>query len=218
MPFVVRMSKSEDEDFPVIAEKIEIPRGTNINWDTEIRFEDGIQGFITIDRRYIRLTHGRTIAESYEIALGRRLGFFQRPRNTEFAIYAYRQIITGCSVGGRFGFTDLEDEKRKEVATFWNFSLRVDEPEQLVKEAAVADNGKITTIYCSQALRERGNLHGILEQVVCQKLREVPFSEIRSKNVEISNEVIKTFRECGGSSSIGFDIESFTLGDIRIAE
>ena len=218
MPFVVEMTRSQEFDYPVIAERINIPEGTNISWNTVIEFSDEIGCFVMIDRRYLRLISGHTIIESYEISTGKRLGIFQRPRNPEFVIYAYRRVITECAVGGRFPFVDLEDGVRKEVATFWHFTLKAEKPEELVKEAAIAENGKITSVYCILALREKANLNGIIEQVISSKLREVPFIEIRTKLVEISNEIINIFHENGGVEHIGFDIESCTLGDIRIAE
>jgi hypothetical protein len=215
---LVKMSESDDKYFPVIAEKIILPKGEEIGWNTVIRFDDGIQGFITIDRKFMKLTPGRTVEESYKIVRDKKIDWMDKLRKTEFNIYAYSQIIAGCSVGGRFPFKDIETGESAELSTYWNYSLRVYKDEQLVKEAANAESGKITTEYCSKALRERGNLHGILEQTIVSMLKEIPFSEIRSRNVDISNQVIKTFRDNNGPEITGFDIESFTLGDIKIAD
>lgn len=221
--FVISISESSDKYFPIIAEKIRVPEGVKIGWDTKIKFGDGVQGFITVDRKPLSLINGKTIMESFNSKIdenrkNERYTVFNRPRNPEITIYAYRQIIAGCSVGTRFPFKDLEDGEKKEVSVFWNVSLSTDDPNQLTKEAANAEGGKINTDYCNKALRERGNLQGIIEQVILKHLLEVPFSAIRSRIDDISREITNVFNSNRDERAVGFEIVSLTLGNIKIAE
>ena len=215
MLFIVKLSHSDDEYFPVIAERVEAPK--DLNWKTEIKFDDGVQGFATIDRRYINLQNGGSIEESYKAVRGQKPTLAERINQPEINIYAYKQIITGCSVGGKFEFVDIEDGKKKFFSTFWNVSLNLSSKEQLIKEIALTKSGKLTAEECNAVLRERGALRGILEKAILEELKVVPFSEISSRYSIVAERVKKLFREGGGVESTGFDIAEFTVGNMRIS-
>lgn len=215
--FIIKMPESANPYFPVIASKISVPEGSELSWGTTIKFEDGIQAFITIDRRFLEIMNGRTIEECYTAYTGKKLGFLEKHKSTEFSIYAYRNIIDRCSVGTRLSFKDAEDGVTKELCTYWNYSLKVMNAERLVHEAAAAENGMISTDYCSRIFRERGNLHGILEQVISQVLLETEFSRIHTRIADISDAVKREFINRGGYDITGFALESFTLGNIELA-
>ena len=215
MLFIIKLSKSEDIDFPIIAERVEAPE--DINWKTEIKFDDGVQGFATIDRKYIKLVNGESIEESYKIVRGHKPTLLEKINQPEFNIYAYKQIISGCSVGGKFHFRDIEDGGEKALSTYWNISLGLMSREQLIKEIARAEGGKLTTVECNAILREKGDLRGILEEVILEELKSIPFSRISERYSSMSKKVKELFRERGGVEATGFDIEEFNVGNMRLA-
>ena len=216
--FTIRLPDSKNRDFPVIAAKIALPEGAELSWGTTIRFEDGIQAFITVDRRFLEIVNGYTIEECYSQYTGKSLSFLEKHRRAEFNVYAYRTIIDGCSVGTRLTFRDVEDGQIKDLCTYWNYSLQVMNSERLINEAAAAEGGMITTDYCSEVFRVRGNLHGILEQVISRVLLETEFSRIHSRIADISEEVKKEFISRGGYTATGFTLQAFTLGNIELAQ
>ena len=203
---------------PIITAKVKIPEGSEIGWKTILHFSDGVQCFMTIDRKYVPAQNARSIEESYTAYTGKTFGFFSRPKNTEFTLYAYPSIIAGCSIGMRLPFTDVEDGEKKNLSTYWEYSLSVIEPRMLVNEASIAPDGVITTDTCSSTFRTRGNLSGIIEQVILTKLKTVPFSEIRAHTADISEEIKQKFIEHGLFETTGFNLMSFVLGDIRIVD
>ena len=213
----VSMPASGDNS-PVLVAKIQAPDNGAIGWETKVRFEDGVLCFVTVDRKPLPLQSGRTIEECYTAYTSKKLGFFGRDRGTQFAIYAYRTVLDGCVVGTRFPFVDRADGCEKVLMTFWNYSISPVIPENLISEVTNAPGGIITAFSCCEIFRKHGNLHGILEQVISEQLRKVPFNEIRSCVADISDNVKNRFRASGVASSMGLDIVSFTLGDIKIAE
>lgn len=215
MTYLIKLSRSDDKDFPIIAERVVTPK--DIGWKTEIKFDDGIQGFATIDRKYIKLLNGATIEKSYEAVRGHAPSFMEKMRKPEINIYAYQQIISGCSVGGRFHFVDIRDGKEKYISTFWHASLSLLSAEKLIKEISAAEKGQLTVIECNKALREKGNLHAILEEVLVDELKVVPIDQISARYTEIGKKVKDIFRQRGGSEATGFDIAELTVGHICIA-
>lgn len=213
----VSMPKSNDGS-PVLAAKIQAPEKGAIGWETTVRFEDGVSCFVTVDRKPLDLQSGRTIEECYTAYTSKKLGFLGKDKNTQFVIYAYRTRVDGCVVGTRIPFVDRADDCEKTLMTFWNYSISVIKPENLVKEVTSTPDGIVTVFECCRIFREHGNLQGILEQAVSEKLRVVPFNEIRSCIADISDNVKDRFKTRGTAIDMGLDIASFTLGDIKIAE
>ena len=216
--FKVTMPEQTAGTAPIIAAKVKIPEGSQLGWKTILHFSDGVQCFMTVDRKYVPAQNARSIESSFTAYTGKTFGFFGRPKNTEFTLYAYPSIIAGCAIGMRLSFTDIEDGVKKTLSTYWEYSLSVTEPRTLVNEASVAPGGIITTDSCSSTFRTRGNLSGILEQVILTKLKTVPFSEIRAHSADMSEEIKQKFIECGLFETTGFNLTSFVLGDIRIVD
>lgn len=221
MPFTLKLSDSRD--YPIIAEQIKIPSNTNITWDTEILFDDGVDGFVTINGKFMKLQSGQTIQYSYEHRNGRnidKLSWSERLRPTVFNFYVCRKIITGCSVGLRDGilFTDVEDGQRKKAITYWEYSLNVEDSQRLVEQVANLEEKRMNSFQCSEMFRDQAGLAGILLGVLGEYLSKYSLDKVRIMNNDVAHEVKERFIKNEGPEITGFSIMSFVIGTLSLQE
>ena len=212
MAFEIKMTEKDNKYDTVVVEKVKIPNGTHIGWNTEVIFDDGVQGFATINRIPTILQSGFTIQNCFETAAGRKLTLPERIGNTQFVIYAYRQIIEGCSTGIRLPFVDVKDGLEKEFGSFWNFSLEIDNIETVIHRTALSEEGQLNVDQCSELFWDE--LNPFIKDALGKRLKEHSLVEIHAMINEICQEVLDTFRASGKAQNIGFDLKSFTLGRI----
>lgn len=210
---IVKLPVSEDERFPIVAARIELPEGEEIGWSTVIHFENGVNGFVTVNRAPIELQNGRKIEDCYVARTGKKLGLI-KPK-TDFAVYAYRNIIDS-RVGACFTFRDIESGEAMTMGTNWVYSIRVSAPTKLVDELSRAPGGVLASDTCNELFIKRASLSDLLVEALGTLLRTVHYSELRSRAVEVSNMISESFIKNGGQDKTGFTLDSFSCGGILV--
>lgn len=212
--FTVRIP---DEEGIVVAAKIPTPAADSVGWNTLMRIDGSVDAFMTVNGTYLPLQNGRTVQDCYTAYVGKP-SFRDKHGKCEFSVFAYRHLIDGCAVGTKMQFKDIDSGEYKTLRTFWNYSVAVLDPSFVKNEIALAPDGVITVDTMSKMMRERCNLHLILEGVLSEILEKSPFSEMRKRSSEISQKIIAEFINSGAVNHTGFQLKAMTLGNIELVE
>lgn len=218
--FLLKMSSNATGMDAVVAERITVPKGTNLAWDTTVFFDDGIKGVANIEGVPTELVSGWTLQKCFEREQGRKLTLPERFGNLNVSLYAYRPIIEGCTTGFRMDFIDVETKETKTLCSNWVFSLDVEQNKYstIIQRVASQEDQKIDIFACSNIFWKGTNLNTYIKSALGRRLKEHSFVEIQSMMDDICAEVLEAMQFSEEDCQKGFVFKSFSLGGIYLAE
>lgn len=213
----VTLPTADNEWDLVVAARIKLPEGESVGWDTVIKFDDGISGFATVDKKPFDLQSGRKIEDCYRISSGDKSRFLKKGKAVGIVLYAYRNKCFG-GVGTAFPFFDKESGECKILGTHWKYTIMIVNCKALIEHISATQNHSITAYECSKYLRnlEEAALDKLLCGVLLQKLKTIHYTDIREHCDEISDLINEQFinqggMTCSGLQPIGFSCEGIIL-------